>query len=31
VTFEVDDLQAILGRLTADGYRLAGGGQYEGI
>jgi hypothetical protein len=32
VTFEVDDLQAILGRLAADGYRLAGGvGQYEGI
>jgi catechol 2,3-dioxygenase-like lactoylglutathione lyase family enzyme len=32
VTFEVDDLQAILGRLAADGYRLVGGvGQYEGI
>lgn len=32
VTFEVDDLQAILGRLAADGYPLVGGvGQYEGI
>jgi catechol 2,3-dioxygenase-like lactoylglutathione lyase family enzyme len=32
VTFEVDDLQAILDRLAADGYRLVGGvGQYEGI
>jgi catechol 2,3-dioxygenase-like lactoylglutathione lyase family enzyme len=32
VTFEVDDLEAILGRLAADGYRLVGGvGQYEGI
>jgi len=31
VTFEVDDLQAIPGRLAADGYRLVGGvGQYEG-
>src|ERR1700728_2496933 len=31
VTFEVDDLQAILGRLAADGSRLVGGvGQYEG-
>jgi catechol 2,3-dioxygenase-like lactoylglutathione lyase family enzyme len=31
VTFEVDDLQAILGRLTADGYHLVGGiGQHEG-
>jgi catechol 2,3-dioxygenase-like lactoylglutathione lyase family enzyme len=30
VTFEVDDLQAILGRLAADGYHLVGGvGQYE--
>ena len=30
VAFEVDDLQAILDRLTADGYRLVGGvGQYE--
>lgn len=32
VTFEVDDLQAILDWLAADGYRLVGGvGQYEGI
>ena len=32
VTFEVDDLQAILDRLAADGYHLVGGvGQYEGI
>ena len=32
VTFEVDDLQAILGRLAADGYHLVGGvGQYEGV
>jgi catechol 2,3-dioxygenase-like lactoylglutathione lyase family enzyme len=32
VTFEVDDLQAILDRLAADGYRPVGGvGQYEGI
>ena len=32
VTFEVDDLQAILDRLAADGYLLVGGiGQYEGI
>jgi catechol 2,3-dioxygenase-like lactoylglutathione lyase family enzyme len=31
VTFEVDDLRAILDRLAADGYRLVGGvGQYEG-
>jgi catechol 2,3-dioxygenase-like lactoylglutathione lyase family enzyme len=31
VTFEVDDLQAILDRLAADGYCLVGGvGQYEG-
>ena len=30
VTFEVDDLQAILGRLAADGYHMVGGvGQYE--
>ena len=30
VSFEVDDLDAILGRLAADGYRLVGGvGQYE--
>ena len=32
VMFEVDDLQAILDRLAADGYHLVGGvGQYEGI
>jgi catechol 2,3-dioxygenase-like lactoylglutathione lyase family enzyme len=32
VTFEVDDLQAILDRLAADGYHLVGGvGQYEGV
>jgi catechol 2,3-dioxygenase-like lactoylglutathione lyase family enzyme len=32
VTFEVDDLQAILGRLAAGGYHLVGGvGQYEDI
>jgi catechol 2,3-dioxygenase-like lactoylglutathione lyase family enzyme len=32
VTFEVDDLQAILDRLAADGYLLVGGvGEYEGI
>jgi catechol 2,3-dioxygenase-like lactoylglutathione lyase family enzyme len=31
VTVEVDDLQAILGRLGADGYRPVGGvGQHEG-
>ena len=31
VTFEVDDLQAILDRLATDGYHLVGGvGQYEG-
>ena len=31
VAFEVDDLQGILDRLAADGYRLVGGvGQYEG-
>ena len=30
VTFEVDDLSAVLDRLSADGYRLVGGvGQYE--
>lgn len=30
VAFEVDDLQSILDRLAADGYRLVGGvGQYE--
>ena len=32
VAFEVDDLEAILDRLAADGYRLVGGiGQYEHI
>jgi catechol 2,3-dioxygenase-like lactoylglutathione lyase family enzyme len=32
VMFEVDDLDAILDRLAADGYRLVGGiGQYEDI
>lgn len=32
VTFEVDDLQAILDRLAADGYHLVGGvGQYEDV
>jgi catechol 2,3-dioxygenase-like lactoylglutathione lyase family enzyme len=32
VTFEVDDLQAVLDRLAADGYGLVGGvGQYEDI
>ena len=32
VAFEVDDLQAILDPLAADGYHLVGGvGQYEGI
>ena len=32
VAFEVDDLDAILDRHTADGYRLVGGvGQYEQI
>jgi hypothetical protein len=31
VTFEVDDLHAILGRLAADGCPLIGGaGQHEG-
>jgi catechol 2,3-dioxygenase-like lactoylglutathione lyase family enzyme len=31
VTFEVDDLEAILVRLSADGHHLVGGvGQYEG-
>jgi catechol 2,3-dioxygenase-like lactoylglutathione lyase family enzyme len=30
VAFEVEDLDAILDRLAADGYRLVGGvGQYE--
>ncbi len=32
VAFEVDDLETILDRLAADGYRLVGGvGQYEHI
>jgi catechol 2,3-dioxygenase-like lactoylglutathione lyase family enzyme len=32
VTFEVDDIHAILDRLAADGHHLVGGvGQYEGI
>ena len=32
VTFEVDDLHAILDRLAADGYSLVGGvGQYEDV
>jgi hypothetical protein len=32
VVLDVDDLQAILDRLAADGYHLVGGvGQYEGI
>src|SRR5438874_3587105 len=32
VAFEVDNLQAILDRLAADGYQLVGGvGQYEDI
>jgi catechol 2,3-dioxygenase-like lactoylglutathione lyase family enzyme len=32
VAFEVDDLQAILDRLAADGYHLVGGvGEYEGM
>jgi catechol 2,3-dioxygenase-like lactoylglutathione lyase family enzyme len=32
VTFEVDDLEAILDRLAADGYHLVGGvGRYEGV
>ena len=32
VAFEVDNLQAVLDRLAADGYRLVGGvGHYEGI
>ena len=32
VAFEVDDLDAVLDRLAADGYRLVGGvGQYEHI
>ena len=32
ISFEVDDLQAIVDRLAADGYGLVGGiGQYEDI
>jgi catechol 2,3-dioxygenase-like lactoylglutathione lyase family enzyme len=32
VAFEVDDLQATVDRLAADGYGLVGGvGQYENI
>jgi len=32
VASEVDDLQAVLDGLAADGYQLVGGvGQYEGI
>jgi catechol 2,3-dioxygenase-like lactoylglutathione lyase family enzyme len=32
VMFEVDDLEAILDRLAADGYRLVGGvGEYENV
>ena len=32
IAFQVDDLQAVLDRLAADGYRLVGGvGQYEDI
>ena len=32
VMFEVDDLQAVVDRLAADGYGLVGGiGQYEDI
>jgi catechol 2,3-dioxygenase-like lactoylglutathione lyase family enzyme len=32
VAFEVDDLQALVDRLAADGYGLVGGvGQYEGV
>ena len=32
VTFEVDDLQVILDRLTTQGHRLVGGiGQFEGV
>ena len=32
VMFEVDELEAILDRLAADGYHLVGGvGQYEGV
>ena len=32
VAFEVDDLQAAVDRLAADGYGLVGGvGQYENV
>jgi catechol 2,3-dioxygenase-like lactoylglutathione lyase family enzyme len=32
VTFEVDDVQAVVDRLAGDGYALVGGvGQYEGM
>jgi catechol 2,3-dioxygenase-like lactoylglutathione lyase family enzyme len=32
ISFEVDDLEAVVGRLAADGYGLVGGvGQYEDI
>ncbi|MGY4859825.1 VOC family protein [Cryobacterium sp. AP23] len=32
LSFEVDDLQALVDRLAADGYGLVGGiGQYEGV
>jgi len=32
VAFEVDDIEAVVGRLAADGYGLVGGiGQYEAI
>ncbi|MDQ6895183.1 MAG: VOC family protein [Actinomycetota bacterium] len=32
VAFEVDDLQAVVDRLEADGYRLVGGiGEYENL
>jgi catechol 2,3-dioxygenase-like lactoylglutathione lyase family enzyme len=32
LSFEVDDLQAMVDRLAADGYGLVGGiGQYEGV
>lgn len=32
LSFEVDDLEALVGRLARDGYGLVGGiGQYEGV
>ena len=32
VAFEIDDLQATLGRLAAEGYGLVGGvGEYENV